>query len=48
MKSTKIEIKDNICIIYINRVKSFNAINTEVINELTDIFNKYRESKDFR
>ena len=48
MKNIKIEIKNQICIIYIDRIKSLNAINLEVINELSDIFNKYKDSKDFR
>jgi len=48
MKNIKIEIKNKICIVYIDRIKSFNAINSEVIRELADTFTKYRNSKEFR
>ena len=48
MKNIKIDIKNQVCIIYINRLKSYNSINIDVINELKDILDKYYESKEFR
>jgi len=48
MSNIKIEIENQICILYIDRINSFNAINLDVINELTDTLTKYKNSKDFR
>ena len=48
MKNIKIDIKKQICTIYINRLKSYNSINIDVINELTDTLMKHRKSKEFR
>ena len=48
MRNIKIDIKKQICIIYIDRLKSYNSINLDVINELTDVLNKYSKSKEFR
>ncbi len=48
MKNIRIEIENNVCTIYINREKSFNAINIEVIMELKEILDKYKNSKEFR
>ena len=48
MKNIRIEIENNVCTIYINREKSFNAINIEVIMELKEFLDKYNNSKEFR
>ena len=48
MKNIKIDIKKQVCIIYIDRLKSYNSINIDVIDELTDFLSKYSESKEFR
>ena len=34
MKNLRIDIENKICTIYINREKSFNAINIDVIKDL--------------
>jgi len=48
MKNLRIDIENKICTIYINREKSFNAINIDVIKDLKFFLNKYKSSKEFR
>ena len=44
----KIKIENKICFISVNRPKYLNALNVDVIKELTSIFNKYKNSKEIR
>jgi enoyl-CoA hydratase len=41
MKYIELETKDNILIIYINRVEKLNALSSIVIKELDDVFSSY-------
>jgi len=41
MKYIELKTEDNILIIYINRVKKLNALNSTVIQELDDVFSLY-------
>ena len=41
MKYIELKTEDNILIIYINRVKKLNALNSTVIQELDDVFSSY-------
>ncbi len=48
MKNIKIEIKNQICTIFIDRVKAFNAINIDLMKELKDTLVKLKNSNEFR
>ena len=41
-----IKIDSKICYIYINRPKHLNAINIDLLNQLKDFLDKYRNSKN--
>ena len=43
-----IKIKNQVCIISIDRPKHLNALNLDVLEELGSIFDKYKGSKDIR
>ena len=43
MKNLKIKIKNKVCVISIDRLKSLNAINLEVLINLKNVLNKYRQ-----
>ncbi len=48
MKHLKIEKKDHICCVYLNRPKSLNALNTEILQELTEFNASLKKDLDTR
>ena len=48
MNNLKIEIKNKICILSINRMKNLNAINLDLLFELKESLLKYHDSKEIR
>ena len=48
MNNLKIEIKNKICILSINRLKNLNAINLDLLLELKENLLKYHNSKEIR
>ena len=48
MSNLKIEIKNKICILSINRVKNLNAINLDLLFKLKESLLKYHDSKEIR
>ena len=46
MNNLKIEIKNKICILSINRLKNLNAINLDLLLELKENLLKYHNSND--
>ena len=48
MKNLKIEIKNKICIISINRLKNLNAINLNLLVDLKKALFQYQDSKEIR
>lgn len=48
MKNLLLEVKDEIAIVTINRPKALNALNSETINEINEVFKEIENRKDIK